>query len=121
MTRIRTWGDVLRFMRGQPKHSTIIVPRRGELGPPQAWPRMRRSAGLPKGQLQDWRCIGPDGGGLHVLVYRDRYVAHYDTVDPAVNLLGHLKHDVIGGDCCPIDSPPQYPYWSPHYGWVTSR
>ena len=96
---VRTWGDVLEFLRAQPRHATLWVPRKTNLGPPRVWRGMYRSAGLPKGQLADWRCVGPDGGGLHILAYRAWYVCHYDSVDPSVNFLGHIKHDVIGGDC----------------------
>ena len=97
--RVRTWGEVLRFLRAQPPHTTMWIPRGTSLGHPREWPGMRRSAGLPKGQLQDWRCVGPDNGGLHILAYQTGFRCHYDRVDPSVSLVAHMAVDVIGGDC----------------------
>lgn len=97
--RVRCWGEVLDFLRTQPKHTTMWIPRSSGLGHPRHWPGMRRSTGLPKGQLQDWRCVGPDGGGLHILAYPLGFRCHYDQVDPSVSLAKHLAVDVIGGDC----------------------
>jgi hypothetical protein len=56
---------------------------------------MRRSNGLPNGQIADWRMLGADGGGLHVIEFADHYLCHYDRCDPSVSVLNHLRLDVF--------------------------
>ena len=95
----RTWADVKDHLAGQPRHTTLWVPRGSSLGHPRNWPGMRRSAGLPKGQLQDWRLRGSDGGCLHILAYQSGFCCHYDRVDPSVSLVRHIALDIMSGDC----------------------
>ncbi len=92
-----TWSDVLAYLRQQPSHACAGV-RKWEVEHPQA-AGLRRSLGLPVGQLADWRMLGC-GHGLHVREYADRYTAHIDHVNPNCDLPGHVVSDapkVAGG------------------------
>lgn len=55
----------------------------------------RRSLGMPRGQIADWRKT-TGHGCIHVREYRTWYAVHRDRVDPKVSVFGHLFKDVLG-------------------------
>ncbi len=53
-----------------------------------------QSTGLPVGQAEDYRRAMPDGRELHVRRYANgRWTAHWDHVDPSVDLGAHMVRD----------------------------
>ena len=57
---------------------------------------MKRSMGIHKGQLADYRLPLADGTGLHAHVYKGHVKFHLDEVSPSVSLLEHLRQDAPG-------------------------
>jgi hypothetical protein len=58
--------------------------------------------GDPKGQNADYGMCLPDGKGIHIREYQDKYLVHWDKVDPPRDPIGHLVNDAphwiaIGG------------------------
>ncbi|NEU55240.1 hypothetical protein [Halorussus sp. MSC15.2] len=58
--------------------------------------------GDPRGQRADYRRPLPDGRGIHVKAFADRYEVHWDKVDPTEDFLGHVVADaphwlLVGG------------------------
>jgi len=49
--------------------------------------------GDPRGQRADYRRPLPDGRGIHVKEFADRYEVHWDKVDPTEDFLGHVLAD----------------------------
>lgn len=70
---------------------TVVVPK--DATPPPAEQGFRRSLGLIKGQLKDWRLALDSGPGIHVREYADRYEVHVDNVDPSKGIVQHLAAD----------------------------
>lgn len=55
----------------------------------------RQDVGEPHGQLADYRLtIGERC--VHAKVYWDRYLFHWDKIDPLVNAIEHLRRDSPG-------------------------
>lgn len=53
----------------------------------------RKSLGLPRGQIADWR--KRDGiGCLHAVEYLTHCEIHRDAIDPEVSLFWHIMYDV---------------------------
>ena len=48
---------------------------------------------MPDGQDADFRLPVADGRGLHLKLYDDCYLMHWDEVAPSVNPVGHLVQD----------------------------
>jgi len=46
-----------------------------------------------QGQLADYGMRLQDGRGIHVREYSDRFLAHWDKVDPSGDPFGHLVQD----------------------------
>ncbi len=89
---ILTWAQVASHLSGQPQHTFISLQKSQVEHPHGAG--MRRSLGLPVGQIADWRVAHPNCHGLHVREYVDRYTAHLDHVNPNCDLPGHIASDV---------------------------
>lgn len=88
-----SWQTVLEALRTQPP-GTEWWSGIDEHVHPSGVPRMRLSAGEGHGQLCDYRMLDQTSGGcLHVRVYADHYVSHFDRVDPSLDLAGHLARD----------------------------
>ncbi|MCK6526500.1 hypothetical protein L6R50_02740 [Myxococcota bacterium] len=62
------------------------VPEPGEAG-------FVRHRGLWYGQEADWRFTLPDGRGLHIRQYRDRFDVHWDRACPLKAPVRHLVQD----------------------------
>ncbi len=57
----------------------------------------KRSTGLSKGQLEDWRFPPDDAGqGMHLHKYHDHWSAHLDRWHPEANMIEHLRYDAPG-------------------------
>lgn len=96
-----SWQEVLEYLREKPVGTTLWSSKRQSL-PERLHPaklrRMRLSTGEDHGQLCDYRMGDPvTGGCLHVRVFGDHYESHFDRVDPARDLAGHLSRDVRKG------------------------
>lgn len=99
---VHAWTDVVAALRRIPPGvRAVMVVKIDELPTPAAAGAVR-SLGFPAGQFEDWRFPPePDGAGLHVRRYEDRWIAHLDTVHPEQDLPGHLMRDApivwVGG------------------------
>ena len=92
---MRTWPGVteeLDSRRCKEAHATVTVPKNQIEHPGHTG--ALRSGGLPAGQMADWRWPArPDGSGVHVLEFPDRWEAHLDRVHPSVDFIEHLATD----------------------------
>jgi len=53
----------------------------------------RKSYGLPKGEIANWRLGLATGACIHVREYQNYFLVHMDEVDPGISLLDHLRKD----------------------------
>ncbi len=84
------WAEVERQL--ETGISKLTIPK-GEI-PTPADAGATKSLGLPVGQYSDWRFPPrPDGAGLHVHEFPDRYEAHLDQVHPQASTVRHLMRD----------------------------
>jgi hypothetical protein len=86
-----TWQAVALAALALPRHDKLVVPRDRVPHPRDAG--LYPSIGLAK-RCRHYRRALPDGRGLHVHEYADRYHVHWDAVDPSVSVLRHLLSDV---------------------------
>lgn len=89
-----TWNNVVAELAGRPPQTRLLLAK-GVLPHPKA-AGMRPSAGLPEGQIADYRHRFTDGSGLHVQDFGDHYEAHLDKVHPETDFLQHLREDAPG-------------------------
>ncbi len=89
------WHWVVETVLANPPATNVRIAKSNVPPPLQAG--FRLSSGLPKGQLLDFRWAHPTGRGIHVRDFgSDFYEVHWDRVDPAVSLWGHLVQDTPG-------------------------
>jgi len=85
------WGAVVaRVFRGRP-HADLHVAKDAVPSPASAGFVLH--VGDPRGQRADYRRPFPDGTGVHVKEFSDRYEVHWDEVDPTEDFLGHVLAD----------------------------
>lgn len=94
MATFPSWDHVLQHLSRRAYGTVVRIPRR-RLPHPRTT-NMVRSAGLWKGQAEDWRFRLRDCTGFHVHVYTNHYEAHLDRVHPECDLVEHLRHDAPG-------------------------
>jgi hypothetical protein len=92
MQPLTTWQGIALAALALPQHEKLVVPRQGLPHPMSAG--LYLSVGLAR-RCRHYRQALPDGRGLHVHVYADRYHIHWDAVDPSVSLARHFIHDVV--------------------------
>src|ERR1041385_5769511 len=85
------WQAVALAALALPRHDKLVVPRDRVPHPSEAG--LYPSVGLAQ-NCRHYRHALPDGRGLHVHEYADRFVVHWDAVDPSVSVLRHVLHDV---------------------------
>ena len=86
------WKNIHATLAQLPPGSRVRVP------PQEDVPGARRSVGLPKGQIRDWR-FPPDVHcrGLHVQLFpKGRLEAHLDAVHPSCGVFQHVAADAPG-------------------------
>jgi len=89
------WGAVRREVASHPPRTLVAYPKRSLPHPRDAGARV--SAGIPRGQIEDYRFPPEDDcGGLHVQEFDDRWEAHIDGVHPACDAVDHLRVDAPG-------------------------
>lgn len=86
------WSAVALAVMALPQHGRLLVPR--DRVPHPAAAGLYRSRGLAR-RCRHYRHRLPDGRGLHVHEFADRYVVHWDAVDPSVSLVRHFLRDVL--------------------------
>jgi hypothetical protein len=85
------WQAVALAALALPRHDKLVVPRDRVPHPRDAG--LYPSVGLAQ-HCRHYRRALPDGRGLHVHEYGDRYHVHWDAVDPSVSVLRHFLADV---------------------------
>lgn len=86
------WNAIATAVLALPAHQPLEVPR--DRIPHPGGCGFYESTGLNRSCLHHYRCALPDGRGLHVHVFRRRYLIHWDRVDPSVSVWRHFWHDV---------------------------
>lgn len=90
------WADVERQLEFEQQQETGVsklkIPKGQIVTPADAG--AKKSLGIPVGQIAHWRFPPrPDGAGMHVHEYSDRYEAHLDRVHPEHSTVKHLVRD----------------------------
>lgn len=91
MELLTAWHGVALAALALPRHEKLVVPRDRVPHPKDSG--LYASVGLAQ-KCRHYRHALPDGRGLHVHEYADRFVVHWDAVDPSVSILRHVLHDV---------------------------
>ncbi len=94
---VLTWAQVAQHLARNGRSACITIQKWQVEHPRVAG--MRRSLGLPLGQMADWRMPYPGCHGLHVREFPDHYSVHIDRVNPHCDLPGHVAADApaVGG------------------------
>jgi hypothetical protein len=85
------WQGIALAALALPRHEKLVVARDGVPHPRESG--LYPSIGLAQ-KCRHYRKALPDGRGLHVHEYADRFVVHWDAVDPSVSVLRHFLEDV---------------------------
>lgn len=85
------WQGIALAALALPRHEKLVVARAGVPHPKESG--LYPSIGLAQ-KCRHYRKALPDGRGLHVHEYADRFVVHWDAVDPSVSVVRHFLHDV---------------------------
>lgn len=91
MMYVSTWDDVVASLKKRPFRVAVRI-EKGVLPHPQH-AGMKRSGGMPEGQIADYRLVLANGQGFHVKDFGDHYRVHLDEVHPSVNFVEHLRQD----------------------------
>ncbi|WP_135829915.1 hypothetical protein [Halorussus halobius] len=94
------WDGVVARVRRERPHVDLRIATDAVVHPSDAG--FVAHAGDPRGQRADYRRPLPDGAGVHVKEFADRYEVHWDRVDPTEDFLGHVLADaphwlLVGG------------------------
>lgn len=97
---VSPWDGVVARVRRERAHVDLRIAKAALPHPTGAG--FVRHAGDPRGQRADYRRPLPDGAGVHVKEFADRYEVHWDRVAPTESLLGHVVADaphwlLVGG------------------------
>lgn len=90
-THSLSWPKIFRLVQEHPAHTDVILPKDGLPHPKRAG--LAKKAGVPHGQLADYRKTLPNGRSIHIREYQSYYKVHWDNHDPGTDLVGHLVHD----------------------------
>lgn len=85
------WHGIALAALALPRHEKLVVARDRVPHPKDSG--LYLSVGLAQ-KCRHYRKALPDGRGLHVHEYADRFVVHWDAVDPSVSVLRHFLEDV---------------------------
>ena len=85
------WRGIAIAALALPRHEKLVVARDRVPHPKDSG--LYLSVGLAQ-KCRHYRKALPDGRGLHVHEYSDRFVVHWDAVDPSVSVLRHFLKDV---------------------------
>lgn len=85
------WQGIALAALALPRHEKLVVARDRVPHPKESG--LYLSVGLAQ-RCRHYRKALPDGRGLHVHEYADRFVVHWDAVDPSVSVLRHFLKDV---------------------------
>ena len=85
------WHGIALAALALPRHEKLVVARDRVPHPKDSG--LYLSIGLAQ-KCRHYRKALPDGRGLHVHEYDDRFVVHWDAVDPSVSVLRHFLTDV---------------------------
>ncbi len=91
MELMTAWQGIAIAALALPRHEKLVVPRDRVPHPKDSG--LYLSIGLAQ-KCRHYRKALPDGRGLHVHEYADRFVVHWDAVDPSVSVLRHFFEDV---------------------------
>lgn len=86
-----SWSKIFRLVQEHSAHTDVILPKDSLPHPKRAG--IAKKAGVPHGQLADYRKTLPNGKSIHIREYGSYYKVHWDNHDPEVDLMGHLVHD----------------------------
>lgn len=86
------WQGIAIAALALPRHEKLVVKRDAAVPHPKD-SGLYPSVGLAQ-KCRHYRRALPDGRGLHVHEYADRFVVHWDAVDPSVSVLRHFLKDV---------------------------
>ena len=87
-----SWEQVLETLWQEPAGTVLRAPKHWLPHPEDAG--ATRSLGLPVGQSADFRWrVGSFCAGLHARDFHDHYEAHIDEVNPACDVVDHLRQD----------------------------
>lgn len=85
------WNCVINHVLTLPVHQDYKISKMFSLKLPSyaLW-----RIGLTNNEILDNYCIAlQDGRSIHIKIYKDHYLAHWDQCDPNLDPLGHLWHD----------------------------
>jgi hypothetical protein len=85
------WQGITLTALALPRHEKLVVSRTGVPHPRDSG--LYASIGLAQ-KCRHYRKALPDGRGLHVHEYADRFVVHWDAVDPSISVVRHFLEDV---------------------------
>lgn len=94
MATAYSWEGVVDLLREHEPGTILRLPKHLLSHPEDAG--ATPSVGLPMGQKADFRWTLDDCTGLHVRDFGTHYEAHLDRVDPACNVVEHLRRDAPG-------------------------
>jgi hypothetical protein len=86
-----SWKTVIQQVRTLPSGRDLEVAKDAVVHPRDAG--FERHVGLPFGTFGDFRRATADGGCIHVREETDRYLVHWDKVDPRRDLIEHGRQD----------------------------
>lgn len=86
------WSSIAEEVLRKSEHEEVIVDKQLVPHPTQTT-FFKRSLGIPRGQIADYRMKLKDGRSLHIVEFKDHYRIHWDIHDPEENPLGHLLTD----------------------------
>lgn len=87
------WDRVQKAALALKRHAPLVVPK-DSIGSP-AGSGFYKSVGLDHRAHAHWRRRIPGSlRGLHVLVFADHYLVHWDRIDPSVSVVLHFVDDV---------------------------
>ncbi|WP_115864439.1 hypothetical protein [Halorussus litoreus] len=89
--RLSLWEGIVSRVRRERHHVDLRIAKDAVVRPPGAG--FVAHTGDPRGQRADYRRPLPDGAGVHVKAFADRYEVHWDRVDPTEDFLGHVLFD----------------------------
>lgn len=90
-TRLSTWDGIVSRVLRESHHVDLRISKDAVTHPSSAG--FVCHTGDPRGQRADYRQPLPDGKGIHVKEFADRFEVHWDKVDPTEDFLGHLVAD----------------------------
>lgn len=91
-TRLSLWDGIVARVRQCAPHADLRISKDAVSHPTVEG--FVRHTGDPRGQRADYRRPEPDGAGIHVKEYADRFQVHWDRVDPTGSRRAMWNHVV---------------------------